>query len=95
MTDGTWGSADQTQSCGYGPQNEEIGKKTIWRVEAELQTWTCAELSEGLNECWGDSSRSSFSGVAGEGAGEDVGVGILGRDSEPRAAGAERPSVGL
>lgn len=21
MTDGTWDSADQTQSCGYGPQN--------------------------------------------------------------------------
>lgn len=35
----------------------------------------CTEHFKGLNECWGDSSRSSFSGVAGDGAGEDVGGG--------------------
>lgn len=42
---------------------------------AKPQMWTCAEHFKGLNELQGDSSRSSFSGVAGDGAGEDVGGG--------------------
>lgn len=39
---------------------------------AKPQTWTRTEHFKGVNERWGDSSRSSFSGVAGEGAGADV-----------------------
>lgn len=39
---------------------------------AKPQMWTCAEHFKGLNELRGDSSRSSFSGVTGDGAGEGV-----------------------
>lgn len=62
---------------------------------AKPQTWTRTEHFKGVNERWGDSSRSSFSGVGEKGQVRMWGVGTLGRDSELRAAPAEWPPVGF